>query len=79
MSVPKVISGPGDGYGGAEWSLYAQDKRLEGYQALLQTLLVPKDAKRLQVGISGWAREAGLFGPKEWVFETATFTVDVER
>jgi hypothetical protein len=79
ISVPKVISGPGDGYGGAEWNLYAQDKQIAGYQALLQTLLVPKATKRLQIGITGWVREAGLFGrPKEWLFDTASFTIDVE-
>jgi hypothetical protein len=80
VSVPKVISGPGDGFGGAEWSLYAQDKQIAGYQALLQTLLVPKATKQLKVGITGWVREAGLFGrPKEWLFDTASFTIDVDR
>jgi hypothetical protein len=80
ISVPKVISGPGDGYGGAEWSLYAQDKAIAGYQALLQTLLVPKTAKQLRLGITGWVREAGLFGrPKQWLFDTAAFTIDLER
>jgi hypothetical protein len=80
VSVPKVISGPGAGYGGAEWSLYAQDKAIAGYQALLQTLLVPKTAKQLRLRITGWVREAGLFGrPKEWVTDTASFTIDLER
>ena len=79
LSVPKVISGPGDGHGGAEWNLYAQDKRLEGHQALLQTVLVPKGVTRLRLGITGWAREAGLFGPKQWIFETATFDVDLQH
>jgi hypothetical protein len=79
ISVPKVISGPGDGFGGAEWNLYAQDRQIAGYQALLQTLLVPKGTKTLQVGITGWVREAGLFGPKEWLYDTASYTIDVER
>jgi hypothetical protein len=79
LSVPKVISGPGDGHGGADWSLYAQDKRLEGHQALLQTVLLPKGVHHLRLGITGWAREAGLFGPKQWIFETATFEVDLQR
>jgi hypothetical protein len=78
VSVPRIISGLGDGYGGAEWNLYAQDKRLEGYQALLQTILLPKGVKQIRIGVTGWAREAGLFGPKEWVFETATFVVDLD-
>jgi hypothetical protein len=80
VSVPKVISGPGDGFGGAEWSLYAQDKQIAGFQALLQTLLVPRATKRLQVGITSWVREAGFLGrPKEWLFDTASFTIDVDR
>jgi hypothetical protein len=78
VSVPRIISGPGDGYGGAEWNLYAQDKRLEGYQALLQTVLLPEGVKQVRIDVTGWVREAGLFGPKEWVFETATFAVDVD-
>lgn len=77
LSVPKVISGAGDAHGGAEWNLYAQDKRLEGQQTLLQTVLLPKGVKQLRLGVTGWAREAGLFGPKQWVFETATFLVDL--
>lgn len=79
VSVPRIISGLGDGHGGAEWNLYAQDKRLEGHQALLQTVLLPKGVKRLRIGVTGWAREAGFFGPKEWVFETASFDVDLDR
>jgi hypothetical protein len=79
VSVPKVISGPGDGHGGAEWNLYAQDKRLEGYQALLQTVLLPKGVSHLRLGVTGWVREAGLFGPKQWIFETASFEVDLQR
>ena len=40
----------------------------------------PKATKQLRVGITGWVREAGLFGrPKEWLFDTASFTIDVER
>jgi hypothetical protein len=79
VSVPRVISGPGDGHGGAEWNLYAQDKRLEGHQALLQTVLLPKGVKQLKIGVTGWVREAGFFGPREWIFETATFDVDLQR
>jgi hypothetical protein len=79
LSVPRVISGAGDGQGGAEWNLYAQDKRLEGQQALLQTVLLPRGVKQLQLAVTGWVREAGFFGPKEWVFEVATFNIALER
>lgn len=78
LSVPRVISGAGDGHGGAEWNLYAQDRRLEGQQALLHTLLLPKGVKRLRLSVTGWVREAGLFGPKQWLFETASFEVDLQ-
>lgn len=75
LSVPKVISGP-DKQGGANWSLYAQDRRLEGPQVLIQTLLVPAGTERLHVAVTGWVREAGfLFIHKEWRFETETFDV----
>ncbi len=36
---------------GARWQLYAQDRRLDGHQALLQTLLVPKGTRRVRVDI----------------------------
>jgi hypothetical protein len=78
--MPRIVSGPGDGSGGAEWALYAQDRALAGYQMLLQTLLVPKSVTRLEFGVTGWVREAGWFGrPKEWTFESATFALDLER
>jgi len=74
LSVPKVIAGP-DANGGAGWQLYAQDRRLEGHQALLQTLLVPKGAKRLRIEVVSSVAAAGWFGPREWRYETASFDV----
>jgi hypothetical protein len=74
MSVPKVIAGP-DAAGGAGWQLYAQDRRLEGHQALLQTLLVPKGADRLRIEVVSSVAAAGWFGPRQWTFETASFDV----
>ena len=77
MSVPKVISGP-DANGGAGWQLFAQDRRLEGHQALLQTLLVPKSAKRIRVEVVSSVAAAGWFGPREWRYETASFDVPLD-
>jgi hypothetical protein len=77
LSVPKVISGP-DANGGAAWQLFAQDRRLEGHQAMLQTLLVPKAAKRLRVEIVSSVAAAGWFGPREWRYETASFDVPLD-
>ena len=33
------------------WQLYAQDRRLDGHQAMLQTLLVPKGTQRIRTEI----------------------------
>lgn len=77
MAVPKVIAGP-DANGGAGWQLFAQDRRLEGHQAMLQTLLVPKSAKRLRVEVVSSVAAAGWFGPREWKYETASFDVPLD-
>lgn len=77
MAVPRVIAGP-DANGGAGWQLYAQDRRLEGHQALLQTLLVPAEATRLRVEVVSSVAAAGWFGPREWRFETASFEVPLD-
>lgn len=72
LSVPKVIAGA-DARGGAKWQLYAQDRRIDGHQALLQTLLVPKGTKRVRVDIVSSVAAAGWFGPRQWRFETESF------
>jgi hypothetical protein len=77
MSVPKVIAGP-DASGGARWQLYAQDRALNGQQALLQTLLVPAGVKEIRVDVVASVAAAGWFGPKEWTYETASFSVSLD-
>jgi hypothetical protein len=77
VSVPKVIAGA-DAHGGARWQLYAQDRRLDGHQALLQTLLVPKGTRRVRVDIVSSVAAAGWFGPREWHFETESFDVALD-
>jgi hypothetical protein len=78
LSVPKVIAGA-DARGGARWQLYSQDRRLDGHQALLQTLLVPKGTRRVRVDIISSVAAAGWFGPRQWRFETESFDVDLDR
>jgi hypothetical protein len=77
LSVPKVIAGA-DARGGARWQLYAQDRRLDGHQALLQTLLVPKGTRRVRVDIVSSVAAAGWFGPRQWRFATESFDVTLD-
>jgi hypothetical protein len=77
MSVPKVIAGP-DASGGARWQLYAQDRALNGQQALLQTVLIPAGVRTLRVEVVASVAAAGWFGPKEWTYETASFQVSLD-
>jgi hypothetical protein len=77
MSVPKVIAGP-DASGGARWQLYAQDRVLNGQQALLQTVLIPAGVRTLRVDVIASVAAAGWFGPKEWTYETASFQVSLD-
>jgi hypothetical protein len=77
LSVPKVIAGT-EARGGARWQLYAQDRRLDGHQAMLQTLLVPKGTKRIRTEIVASVAAAGWFGPREWRFETETFDLALD-
>jgi hypothetical protein len=77
LSVPKVIAGAGP-RGGARWQLYAQDRRLDGHQALLQTLLVPKGTRHVRVDIVSSVAAAGWFGPRQWSFETESFELALD-
>jgi hypothetical protein len=75
--MPNVIGGP-DASGGARWQLYAQDRALNGHQALLQTVLVPAGVRALRVDIVASVAAAGWLGPKEWTYETASFQVSLD-
>jgi hypothetical protein len=77
LSVPKVIAGAGP-RGGARWQLYAQDRRLDGHQALLQTLLVPKGTRRVRIDIVSSVAAAGWFGPRQWNFQTESFELALD-
>ena len=56
--VLKVQAGP-VAPGGARWNLYRQDRPLDDFHPLLQTLLVPRGARGVTVEVQAWAREAG--------------------
>lgn len=77
--VLKVQSGP-VAPGGARWNLYRQDRPLDDFHPLLQTLLVSSRARSLDVEVQAWAREAGFLGPgREWTFEPRTYRVSLAR
>ena len=77
--VLKVQAGP-VAPGGARWNLYRQDRPLDDFHPLLQTLLVPRRARGLTVEVQAWAREAGFLGPgREWTFEPRTYRVSLTR
>ena len=77
--VLKVQAGP-LAPGGARWNLYRQDRPLDDFHPLLQTLLVPRRARSLTVEVHAWAREAGFFGPgREWTFEPRSYRVSLAR
>jgi hypothetical protein len=77
--VLKVQAGP-LAPGGARWNLYRQDQPLDDFHPLLQTLLVPRSARTLDVEVQAWAREAGFLGPgREWTFEPRSYRVSLAR
>lgn len=77
--VLKVQAGP-VAPGGARWNLYRQDRPLDDFHPLLQTLLVPRRARDVTVEVEAWAREAGFLGPgREWTFEPRTYRVSLTR
>jgi hypothetical protein len=77
--VLKVQAGP-VAPGGARWNLYRQDRPLDDFHPLLQTLLVPRGARGMTVEVQAWAREAGFLGPgREWTFEPRTLQVSLAR
>ncbi len=76
--VLKVQAGP-VAPGGAGGTC-TQDRPLDDFHPLLQTLLVPRSAHGVTVEVQAWAREAGFLGPgREWTFEPRTFQVSLAR
>jgi hypothetical protein len=77
----KIQAGP-VGAGGARWNFYRQDQRLDGFQPLLHTILVPRDATSLDVSIHAWVvRAGGWFGlkkPIRWMSNEIRYQVPIE-
>jgi len=61
ITLRKVVGAP-VGIGGAKWTMYRQDEPLNCPHTLMQTLLVPENAKKLLCKIRTWAKQAGYFG-----------------
>jgi hypothetical protein len=70
------------GAGGAKWNVYRQTERLDGFQALMHTLLVPRGMNRLTLTIATWVRRSGgwfgLGGSREWRNAPETYQVSLE-
>jgi len=68
--------------GGARWNLYRQHERLDRFQPLLQTILVKRDTKSIDVKIKTWVRRTGWFGTgigsRQWVQKPVRHTVSLE-
>jgi hypothetical protein len=80
LTLRAVQAGP-VGAGGVRWNIYRQKDRLDEVQALFQTLLVPKDAKNINVSVQSWVRTKGFlgFGSKQWSSEWERFEVSLVR
>lgn len=80
FSIVEVQAGPIDP-GGARWNLYRDAERLDRFQPLIQTLLLPDAVPSLDLEVNTWLRSrSGLFGlgASQWNYPTQTFTVELE-
>jgi hypothetical protein len=80
FSALKIQAGP-IGAGGARWNIYRQQERIDLFQPLLQTLLIPSDLNRLKMSVKTWIRRSGKFGgligARAWEFKPVNFTVSL--
>lgn len=79
-SVVEVQAGP-VGHGGVRWNLYRQGSRIDRHHRLIQTMLLPRSTKELNVEVRTWVRRRGLFGvfgTREWQSPVRRFTLAVE-
>jgi hypothetical protein len=81
LSVLEVQAGP-VGAGGARWNLYQAHERLDRFQPLLHTLLVPAGTQRLNLVVKTWvrsrARWLGLIKARQWSPPEERFEVSLE-
>ena len=79
LSPLKVQSGP-IGAGGVAWNLYRQNERIDVYQQLLQTVLVPRDATTLNLRVTTWIRWSCHFlgfGARQWKGRAHVYVVEL--
>lgn len=71
------------GAGGARWNLYRRAERLDRFQPLVQTLLVPEGTTRLALRLTTWVRRRGWFfgllRGREWISRPERYEVSLER
>lgn len=82
FSILEVQAGPVDA-GGARWNMYRGRDRIDTFQPLFQTMLVPKRTTKLRFEIKTWIRGSrrllGLQRGREWIYEPKQFDVSLER
>jgi hypothetical protein len=80
ISVMKIQAGP-IGAGGAKWNLYRGSQRIDLFQPLFHTLLVPEGVKELPLVTNTWLRRRGLFtnwfGVRRWDYPSQEFLVSL--
>lgn len=78
VTLRKLVGGP-VGVGGAKWTLYRQDERLDQSHALVQTLVVAPTTRPLRCVIKTWAKKAGWLGTgfrsRKWVYDDVEFEI----
>jgi hypothetical protein len=80
ITLRKVI-GAGVGIGGAQWKLYRQNEPIDQPHPLLQTLLVPEEARSIRCTIKTWAKQAGRlgtsWGARFWPYPDQEFEINL--
>ena len=80
FSALKIQSGA-VGSGGAKWNIYRQEERIDVFQPLLQTILVPEGTKRLKMVVQTWIRRRGRFfgllKGRAWMWDPLEYSVSL--
>jgi hypothetical protein len=81
LTLLEIQAGPVES-GGAKWNFYRQAQRLDGFQPLLQTILVEETVTTLHVRIKTWVRSPGRFWglgkTQEWQSDEISYDVSVD-
>jgi hypothetical protein len=80
FSVLEVQAGP-VGAGGARWNIYRTSERIDVFQPLFQTLLIPRGVERLCISVEMWVRRPFRFlawtKVRQWLYPPVTFDVSL--